>query len=227
MQFSPYISDRVHTLWYGSNLQYNITKERNLIDDNNLTTKDPKRGAFWFEQMTRYQDMLLTIEDALLTNITKNVEETIRHSRAAASLQLFIAIFSGILLPLIIMMLYRITGEIQTFAVILQRKHEEIMREKRRSEKILGHLLPRQIVKKLKMGITVEPEYFDEATIFFSDIVQFTDFSAKSTPMQVVETLNRLYTTMDKRIETYDVYKVETIGKEKFVGANRRMEISR
>lgn len=115
----------------------------------------------------------------------------------------------GSLVDHMLIMMEKYTDNLE---VIVASRTVELEKEKEKTETLLYKMLPKAVANKLKEGQPVLAEHFDAVTIFFSDIVGFTKLCSRSSPLQVVEMLNDLYSCFDNCVDSYDVYKVETIG---------------
>jgi hypothetical protein len=87
-------------------------------------------------------------------------------------------------------------------------------------KQLLLEVFPSHVAKALMEGRKVEPESKECVTIFFSDIVGYTDLASSMEPHLVMNMLDRLYTKFDLLSEKYDVFKVETIGDAYMAVAN-------
>ncbi|MBM3577898.1 MAG: HAMP domain-containing protein [Alphaproteobacteria bacterium] len=84
--------------------------------------------------------------------------------------------------------------------------------ERSRSEKLLHNILPAAIAQRLRGGEETIAEVFPEVTVFFSDIVGFTELSAKLGPHETVNMLNAIFEKFDELVEKHGVEKIKTIG---------------
>ena len=55
-------------------------------------------------------------------------------------------------------------------------------------------------------------DHFDEASILFADVVDFTPLSSRLEAREVVEFLDRLFSRFDELVDRHDVEKIKTIG---------------
>jgi adenylate cyclase len=81
-----------------------------------------------------------------------------------------------------------------------------------RVEALLLNVLPAEVAQRLQSDPNSIADHFDEASILFADVVDFTPLSSRLDAREVVGLLDRLFTSFDALVDRYDVEKIKTIG---------------
>lgn len=97
-------------------------------------------------------------------------------------------------------------------ASIVRFRTRQLVSEKERGDIILYNMLPHHVADCLKNGTHFKPERFEHCCFVFSDLVNFTGMSARSTPDVVIYLLNDIFTCYDAICQHYGAFKYETVG---------------
>jgi adenylate cyclase len=81
-----------------------------------------------------------------------------------------------------------------------------------RVEALLLNVLPADIAQRLQSDPNSIADHFDDASILFADVVDFTPLSSRLDAREVVGLLDRLFTSFDELVDRHDVEKIKTIG---------------
>ena len=81
-----------------------------------------------------------------------------------------------------------------------------------RVEALLLNVLPAEVAQRLQSDPNSIADHFDDTSILFADVVDFTPLSSRLDAREVVELLDRLFTSFDELVDRYDVEKIKTIG---------------
>lgn len=85
----------------------------------------------------------------------------------------------------------------------------------KRSEQLLLNIFPPKIADKLRYDPELSiADRFDEATVMFADIVDFTEMSNEMDPDELVQLLNEIFTEYDALTTKHSAEKIKTIGDE-------------
>ncbi|MBK7958930.1 MAG: tetratricopeptide repeat protein [Bacteroidetes bacterium] len=100
-----------------------------------------------------------------------------------------------------------------------RRKIEESERDRQvklarfqEQEKILLNILPEQIAERILDGEKQIADLHENVSVFFSDIVGFTQLSQKVTPDELLSMLNEIFTEFDRIARNHGLEKIKTIG---------------
>ena len=81
-----------------------------------------------------------------------------------------------------------------------------------RVEALLLNILPEEIAHRLQAEPSRIADHFDDASILFADVVDFTPLASRLDAREVVGMLDRLFTAFDELVDRYGVEKIKTIG---------------
>jgi adenylate cyclase len=81
-----------------------------------------------------------------------------------------------------------------------------------RVEALLLNVLPADVAQRLQSDPNSIADHFDDTSILFADVVDFTPLSSRLDAREVVGLLDRLFTSFDELVDRYEVEKIKTIG---------------
>jgi class 3 adenylate cyclase/HAMP domain-containing protein len=94
----------------------------------------------------------------------------------------------------------------------LTARHQEVEKQRQLSDALLLNILPDQVAAELRVNETVEPKYFEDVTILFTDFVGFTVSTEKLAAEDLVHRLHEYFTAFDEITSRYRIEKLKTIG---------------
>jgi len=98
-----------------------------------------------------------------------------------------------------------------------KRIERELRRSQQQSEQLLLNVLPRGIIARLKKNPGTIAHHYEDATVLFADIVDFSQLTVDISPTQLINLLNNIFSTFDELVEHHQLEKIKTIGDEYLV----------
>ena len=89
---------------------------------------------------------------------------------------------------------------------------EALLYQQQCTQDLLYNILPAPIAQRLKLQESLIADSFDEVTVLFADLVNFTELSAEISATQLVDLLNKIFSVFDRLTQKHGLEKIKTIG---------------
>lgn len=94
----------------------------------------------------------------------------------------------------------------------INRSLQKLSLEREHSERLLLNILPTNIAQRLKQSSDLIADYFEQVSILFADIQDFTPLCKSLSPRQLVSFLNEVFCTFDNITHKHGLEKIKTSG---------------
>ena len=104
------------------------------------------------------------------------------------------------------------TGEVVAQKEKIEKQHDELKIEKKKSDDLLLNILPEEVAAELKEKGYSEARLFNDVTVLFTDFVDFTKAGDSMSAQELVNELHVCFKTFDEIISKHNIEKIKTIG---------------
>ena len=88
----------------------------------------------------------------------------------------------------------------------------EIQMEREKSDQLLLNILPAPIAERLKRTRDIIADNFNDVSVMFIDVVDFTPLATRMPPADMVKLLNSIFSNIDALVDKHNLEKVKTSG---------------
>ncbi|MBS1773201.1 MAG: response regulator [Bacteroidetes bacterium] len=88
----------------------------------------------------------------------------------------------------------------------------EVNKQKEEIENLLLNIFPKEVAEELKVHSKSKAKRFEETTVMFLDIEDFTRIAESMSPEAVVDSLDRCFSKFDEIVSKHKLEKIKTIG---------------
>ena len=152
-----------------------------------------KTAHCWFDNMTLHIRVIMALRESTTEDMYHQLNNMIKNKKRTVIIYVTILIASTVLCSALIYALYKLTSRLRQYGNLMRVTTNKLNHEHLKMDRLLSQILPSSVTAKLKQNKIVDAEYYDSVTIYFSDIVNFTGLAYRSTPLQIVELLNKLF----------------------------------